>query len=59
MYVSVPTQRGVPTHHVYAHTYIPLCIYTYAYMRVPVLPAHAMGLVCVCVYEGVPMRAAR
>ena len=50
MYISVPTQRGVPTTGVPTRTYH--CVYTYAYMQVPVLPTHARGLVRGGYYEG-------
>lgn len=51
MYVSVPTQRGYPpTTHVPTRTYH--CVYTYVYMRVPVLPTQAVGLVYAWVLRG-------
>ena len=61
---TVYTQRGVPsacvhtarvpTARVPTRTYH--CVYTHAYMRVPVLPTHAYGPMRMSVYKGVPIR---
>lgn len=46
-----------PTTRVPTRTYH--CVYTYVYMWVPVIPTHAMGLVCAWVLRGAPMRYLR